>query len=112
MNNENGLSIAAIVLAVLGAITPGVGLYVGWAALALATLAALGGAKGLPIAVVAISAIVFLVLTPSLWVEAAAHKAGFGEATGAPPILRIGSIIALIAPIVGLIVAPSEKRRE
>ncbi len=95
-------------MAVLGGLVPGIGLYIGWAALLLATFGAIGGAKGLPIAVVAVSALVFLFLTPSLWVEAAMHKAGFGEATGAPPVLRIGSLVLLALPIVGLLLAPSQ----
>ena len=107
MNTGNGLSVAALIMAVIGGFVPGIGLYIGWAALVLATFGAIGGAKGLTVAVVAVSAMIFLFLTPSLWAEAAMHQAGFGEATGAPPFLRIGTLVALALPFVGMMLAPS-----
>ncbi len=100
-----GLSTAGLIVAVIGAFVPLIGLYIGWAALGLATLGALGGNKGMSIAVVAVSAMVFLFLTPSLWLEVVAHDAGYGEATGSSPILRIGTFIMLGAPVVAMLMA-------
>ena len=102
MNAGFGFGVAALVLVTLGAIMPVVGLFICWIALGLATMSALAGSKGWPIAVVAIAAVAFWFLTPSLWVEALAHGAGYGEATGNVPLLRIVSVVMLGAPIVGL----------
>jgi uncharacterized membrane protein YkgB len=104
-----GFCIAALILAALGAVVPVVGLFVGWAALGLATIGALAGNKGRTIAVVALSAVVFLTMTPSLWIETAGHSAGYGRATGSAPILQIITFVMLAAPIVGMIVSSKKK---
>lgn len=110
MNTGNGLGVAALVLAVLGAVVPGVGLYIGWLALVLAIFAALAGARGLAVATVAVSAVVFLLLTPSLWFEAAVHAAGYGEETGSVPLLRIISLVLLAAPIGATLIGKGAER--
>ena len=97
-----GLSTAGLVMAIIGAFIPLIGLYIGWAALGLATLGALAGNKGMTIAVVAVSAMVFLFLTPSLWLEAFAHSEGYREASGRAPVLKIGTLIMLAAPLVAM----------
>lgn len=102
MSTSKGLGIAAIILAVLGAVMPGIGLFVGWLALILATFAAAGDGRGLAIATIVVSAMAFLFLTPSLWIEAAAFGTGYGEATGSSPILRIVSLVLLVAPVAAM----------
>ena len=108
MCTSKGLGIAALIIAVLGAIMPGVGLFVGWLALILATFAAAGDGRGLAIATIAVSTVAFLFLTPSLWIEAAAFGTGYGEATGSSPILRIVSLMLLVAPIGAMFVGKNK----
>ena len=103
MRAGTGVGIAALVLCIIGAVTPGVGLYVGWVALIVACFAALLGDKGLTIATVIVSALIFIFLTPSLWV--AEGMRAIAMESGAPKEVtgRVGipvSIALLIAPIV------------
>ncbi|MEL7252812.1 MAG: hypothetical protein AAGL23_01455 [Pseudomonadota bacterium] len=97
-----GLCVAGLIMAIIGAFVPLIGLFIGWAALGLATMGALAGNKGTAIAVVAVSAMVFLFLTPSLWLEAVAHGSSYGQSTGSSPILKIGTLIMLAAPLVAM----------
>ena len=68
MKASTGVGIAALSLAIIGAILPIIGLWIGWVALIICFIAALMGEKGLTIATVILSAVVFLFLTPSLWI--------------------------------------------
>jgi uncharacterized membrane protein YkgB len=111
MNAGSGFGVAALVLVILGAIMPLVGLFICWIALGLAAISAFAGSKGWPVAVVAIGAVAFWFLTPSLWVEALAHGTGYGEATGTAPLLRIVSLAMLGAPIVGLLLGGAVSTR-
>ncbi|RMA43293.1 hypothetical protein D9R08_06685 [Rhodophyticola porphyridii] len=101
---------AALILVVIGAIMPFIGLPMCWVALGLATISAFAGSRGWPVAVVAIAAVAFWFFTPSLWVEALAHNTGYGAATGNGPILRIVSLIMLAAPVVGIFMARPAQR--
>ena len=65
-----GLGIAAIIVALLGAFIPVFGFFIGLVALFFAAVAALAGDRVFSIATVAVSTIVFVFLTPSLWVSA------------------------------------------
>ena len=103
-----GLSLAGLITAIFGAFVPFVGLFIGWIALVFATFGALSGGKGLAIATVAVSTVVFLFMTPSLWVEAAGQAAGFHRDTGTSPIFRITTLFLLAAPIVGCVIGKRE----
>jgi hypothetical protein len=99
------LGIVAIVFAIIGALMPVVGLYVGWIALIIAAVAALCGEKGLVIGTVVTSALVFLLLTPSLWIAEGLRAIAVEQ--GLPPDMtaRIGlpvSATLLAAPILCL----------
>ncbi len=91
------------IAAIVGAFVPGFGLGIGWVALLLTSLGALCGDKGFAIATVIISGIAFLFLTPTLWLEFAAHETGYRAATARSPILRIISLALLASPIVGMV---------
>ena len=103
-----GLSLAGLLVAILGAFVPVVGLFIGWVALIFATFGAMAGGKGLAVATVGVSAVAFLFLTPSLWIEAAAQGAGLHKQTGSSPIFRIISLALLAAPIVGCLIGKRE----
>lgn len=106
MKAETGLGIAGIVLAVIGALVPFVGLYIGWFALIIVAVAAYMGERGLTIATMVISALVFLFLTPSLWVSAAGGAIGATASSGAAVaggFLVIGTVICFLLPIAGMI---------
>ncbi len=105
MKLESGIGLAGLLVAILGAIMPVVGLFVGWLALAIAAFGAFLGDRGLAIATVIISAIAFLFFTPSLWLEAAASAQLGTQGTnygGGPPILRYFSLALLAAPIAAM----------
>jgi len=96
-----GLGIAGLVLAIIGIFIPVIGIFVGWAALVLVTIAALAGEKPFTIAVVAISVVNYLFLSPSMWISTAAANLNSG---GAPPnILVVITVICVLAPIGGFI---------
>lgn len=96
-----GFGIAGLVLAIVGIFVPVFGLFIGWAGLILATVAAFAGQRGLAIGTSLICVVVFIFLTPSLWLEGAAVAvdAAQNEPT---PIFRIISIILVVAPFVGV----------
>jgi uncharacterized membrane protein YkgB len=108
MKIRKGLGIAALVLAVLGAFLPVVGLYIGWIGLLVATIAAYLGERGLGIATVVVSAVAFLFLTPSLWVNAAgaAFWQAADHAEGAQTLgaFLVISGVLLVAPLVAMFV--------
>ncbi|MBC7836436.1 hypothetical protein H7X87_01515 [Acetobacteraceae bacterium] len=62
--------LVAFILSLIGAVLPYYGIMIGWAALALATVSALYGARVLPVVVVIVSIINYLFLSPSLWLSA------------------------------------------
>ena len=102
-----GLGIAALCFAIIGAFMPVVGLYVGWIALLLASAAALFGQRGLAVATAIISAVVFVFLTPSLWMTQGLTMLGneFARAEGRPTVVNpflIVSLVALATPIVSV----------
>ncbi len=102
-----GLGLAALIIAGIGMWIPFVGLFIGWLALAIACFAALCGDKGLTVATVVFSAVVFLIFTPTLWLEAGAsadETSGYGS-----PIFIIISIAMLIAPIVSIVLFSTGK---
>ena len=112
MKAGTGVGIAGLVVALVGAFMPVVGLYVGWVALLIVCIAALLGDRGLTIATVIVSVVVFIFLTPSLWIAEGMRAAAVE--TGAPEEMtqRIGlpiSIIMLIAPIVCIFLNVSGK---
>lgn len=103
MEAGKGIAIAALVIAIVGGVLPAIGLYVGWIALLLACVAALFGEKGLTIATMVVSAIMFIFLTPSLWISQGIVALGnaASQSQGGPtvfnPLLLI-SFILLLAP--------------
>jgi hypothetical protein len=105
MEVGKGVAIAALVIAIVGGILPAIGLYVGWIALLLACVSALLGEKGLTIATMVVSAIMFVFLTPSLWLSQGAISlghAGMEAGDKLPPFspfLAI-SLVLLLAPAV------------
>ena len=109
MKVGTGIGIAALVIAIIGAFVPGVGLFVGWFALVVASIGALCGDKGLAIATVLISAVAFVFLTPTLWLEFAAHETGYGAATGRSRMFAIISMALLAAPIISMLLFSTGK---
>ena len=104
MNAGTGLGIAGLVVALVGAFTPIVGLYIGWVALLIVSVAALLGERGLTIATVVLSVFAFTFLTPSLWVGAGVRAAA-SSAGGPVPmaILLPVSSALIVAPIACII---------
>ena len=102
MSLARGLGLAALMIAWVGAFVPFLGLFIGWGALAIATIAALAGDRGHTIATVVFSAFVFLFLTPMLWLDA------LGSAEGTAHLLGI-SILMLLAPIGAMIMNATGK---
>lgn len=108
------LAVVALVVCVIGAFMPVVGLYVGWIALLFAAVAALFGERSLVIATVVVSALVFVLLTPSLWLtQGATMLANAGDAYGGGqeflnPFL-IMTLAALAAPVAALLLRSSGK---
>ena len=94
-----GFGLAGIIAAIAGAFVPVIGLFIGWAALALATIGALCGDKGLAIATSLISAVVFFFLMPTLWID---YAVGDQNPSGSGGLLVFVSMLLLAAPIVGV----------
>jgi hypothetical protein len=59
-----GLGIAALVIAIISIFIPAAGIFIGWLALILVTIAALVGEVGLTVAVVAASFINYVFMSP------------------------------------------------
>lgn len=102
-----GMGIAALVLAIIGALMPVIGLIIGWIGLIAATMSAFLGGRGLPIATIVISAVAFLFLTPSLWAEAVNVSVNNPYAASSSPTLKYISIALLAAPIIGMVTSNS-----
>ena len=64
------IGVAAVVLSLIAIPVPVLGIFIGWLALGLATIAALRGYTLLALAVVVISVINYVFLSPSLWLSA------------------------------------------
>ena len=93
-----GLSLAGLIISIIGAFIPVTGLMIGWGALLLATLGAMFGGKSIAIATVAVSAFVFVFMTPSIWLYTAAND------------IRLYVTVALLAlPIVGCFIGKKEQ---
>ena len=101
-----GIGLAALLVALVGAFVPVIGLIIGWVALALAALAALCGDKGFAIATIIVSGAVFLFLTPSLWLDTAV---GNHNPTGNGYLMLTTSIALLAAPIIAMFLYSSGK---
>ena len=93
---SKGLGIAALVIALLGVIVPLVTVWVIWLALALAAFAAFGGDKSFPIAAVLVCLVNILFLSPLTLMMLK------GESMQGGSLYMILTIVAFIAPIVGL----------
>lgn len=102
----NGVGLAALVLAIVGMLTPVVGLPIGYVALVTACIAALGGDRGLTIATVIVSAIAFVFFTPSLWMATAGRMTAEG---GGAFGLVVLSVILLALPVIGIILNSTGK---
>lgn len=109
MSIGTGIGLAALIAAVIGAFVPLLGLYIGWLALVFATLAALFGNRGLAMATTCLSSVVFVFMTPTLWLEHAAHAIGAGAATNHGPVLQVISIGLLLAPVVAIVLNSTGK---
>jgi hypothetical protein len=112
MKASIGIGIVGLVMAFVGAFTPGIGLYIGWLALAIVSISALMGERGLTIATVIISVFTFLFLTPSLWF--AEGLRAVAVSAGAPPaitgrILLPITVVMLAAPVLCIILNASGK---
>jgi uncharacterized membrane protein YkgB len=112
MKASAGIGVVGLVMAFLGALTPVFGLYIGWLALAIVSVAALAGERSLTVATIVLSTFTFLFLTPSLWLaeglRAAAVSAG-APATVTGRILLPITVVMLAAPIVCIILNASGK---
>lgn len=112
MKASTGVGIAALSLAIIGAVLPIIGLWIGWVALLICLIAALMGERGLTIATVILSAVVFLFLTPSLWLtgtlQVVTPEGQYSE-PAMPQIALAVSIVLLIAPVVGMILFSTGK---
>jgi hypothetical protein len=105
MNGKTGIALAGLIIAIIGAFTPVVGLYIGWLALLIVTVSGFMGERGLTIATLVISLFAFLFLTPSLWIEAGANMLVSGQ-TGEDAgisFLRPITMIVFFAPIGAMI---------
>lgn len=101
MNAGTGLGIAGLLIAIIGAFMPVIGLYVGWFALLVVSIAALMGERGLTIATIILSALAFLFLTPSLWIGEGVRVVAAGSTAPMPPrILMPVTLVMLAVPIV------------
>jgi hypothetical protein len=96
-----GLGIAALVIAIISIFIPIVGVFTGWLALILAAVGALAGDVVFTVAVVAISAVSYIFLSPTMWLATAGANANPGP--GSPSALLIVTFILLAAPIAALI---------
>jgi len=95
---EKGLGIGAIVVAILAIFVPVVTVYVVWAALAIATLAALLGDKVSPVVTLLITVVNVIFLSP---MTLALLK---GENMNGGSFYLIFTIVLAVAPIVGMVV--------
>jgi hypothetical protein len=100
MKVGTGIGIAALIVAVLGMIMPGIGLFVAWVALIVACVAALFGDKALTIATLIVSIVGFVLFTPSLWLTLTVNGV---EKSSPSNVLRVITIVLLIAPVVCMI---------
>ena len=112
MKASTAVGIAGLSLAIIGAILPIIGLWIGWVALIIVFIAALMGERGLTIATVILSAVVFLFLTPSLWMTGSLHvvtpEAQYHE-PAVSQVTLVVSIVLLIAPILAMILFSTGK---
>jgi len=99
MKTGTGIGIAALIIAVVGMFLPVIGLFVSWIALIIACFAALFGDRGLTIATVIVSVVGFIIFTPSLWATITVN----GVATSPSNVLRLITLILVVAPIVCII---------
>ncbi|WP_323785518.1 hypothetical protein [Thalassovita sp.] len=112
MKFVSGIGLAGLLVALVGLVTPVVGLFIGWLALGISALGAFLGDRGFAIATVIISAFSFLFFTPSLWLEAAASAQVGTQGTnygGGFPILRYFSLALLAFPIAAMFVGKKKQ---
>ncbi len=113
MNAATGLGIAGLVIAIFGALTPFIGLYLGWFALLVVSVAALMGDRGLTIATVIISALAFIFLTPSLWVGEGLRAMASSSTAPMPPRLLLPiTAVMLAAPVVCMLLGRKASGQE
>jgi hypothetical protein len=101
-----GLGIAALVVSIISIFIPLYGIFLGWLALLVVLFAALAGDITFTIAVVVISVINYIFLSPSLWIVAAgAHlnpkQSSSASLIGLTAVLVIVPMVALILRQVG-----------
>ena len=98
-----GFGVAGLAVAFLGFAVPIVTIYVVWASLILAVLAALGRDKVFPVAIVCVSLINLVFFSPITWL------ALFGESISGGSFFKVVTIILFIAPIAALVFALTKK---
>jgi len=110
MKASSGLSLVGLILSFIGIFIPFLGLFIAWIGLGFATIGAYMGDKGLAIATSLLCAVVFMFLSPTLWLEAATQNASYQSWSGqngiatSGPILRIISIIMVVAPFAAMFI--------
>jgi hypothetical protein len=102
-----GLGIAGLVISIISIFIPVVGIFTGWLALVLVVFAALAGDVAFTIAVVAISTVNYMFLSPMLWLATAG--ANMNPGPGSPNVLVAVTVILLAAPIIALILRATGK---
>lgn len=93
-----GFGIAALVFAIMSIFIPGVALYVAWLALMLAAVGAFAGNLGATTAAVVICLVNIVFLSP-LTLAVLLNA----------PVLKYGTVILFILPVVGFVVARKRK---
>jgi hypothetical protein len=102
-----GLGIAGLILAIIGIFLPVVGIFIGWVALALVAFGALSGERTFATAVVAVSVVNYLFLSPSLWLAAAGVN--FNHGLGSLSIPVTITVVLVLAPIAAMILHATGK---
>jgi hypothetical protein len=104
MKANTEVAVAGLVMTLIGAIMPFIGLYIGWIGLFLVAIAALMGEKGGTNATLIVSAVVFLLLTPSLWVGAGVRALAVESGSPPPPSLLLPvTLFMLTLPIIAMV---------
>ena len=102
-----GVGVGSIILATVGIFVPVAGIFIGWLALLLAAIAGLAGEVTLTVAVVAISVVNYLFLSPSLWLATAG--ANLQPGPGSPNVAIYITIVLVIAPVATLMLCKTGK---
>ncbi len=98
-----GFGLSGLIVAILSFFIPVYGIFIGWLGLALVTIAALSGERGLTIATVILSVVNYMLFSPMLWV------AETGAGLSGVPGFVLPTFLIVAAPIVGIILNATGK---